>query len=170
MRNSAVKYLFLGIGSFVLSFAVLALVICHYAPIPSAGDFNHHYEVTGRYRYNRASRGGNATWLDNKLLNCRVSALDEDACLGQLNAVPKGAILTVDFVHLKTISGYMALAMSINSSSEKIFFQSPEQCINSWLYDSAFSIAMAALIFSALIVSFTKIGSNYLSIAKGENP
>jgi hypothetical protein len=83
--------------------------------------------------------------------------------------VPHGVMLTVDFVHLKTVSGDTEVAMSISSSNEQIFFQSPEQCINSWIYDSAFSIAMAALIFSSLIVSFTKIGSEYLFLAKGEN-
>jgi hypothetical protein len=168
MKISGIQYLLISIGSFVLSYVALALAVSLHAPTPEPSGFSHITEVTGTYRYHQGSSraGGNTTWLNDKPLNCMVSGLNADACLGQMKTVPQGTQITAELVYLKTISGNTALAMKISSSNRQIFNQTPSQCIKAWRNSDALGFATVALIISILTVGFTKIASDYLPMIK----
>ena len=168
MKISGIQYFLISIVCFALSYMALALAISLFAPTPEPSDFGHTIEMVGTYRYHHGSSraGGSETWLNDEPLNCMVSALNADACLGQMSAVPQGTPITVELVHLKTIFGNASLAMNISSSNGQIFSQTPSQCIKAWRNDNALGFATIALIISILIASFTKIVSNYLPMIK----
>lgn len=168
MKISGIKYLLLGIGSFAFSFAVLALVVSHYAPTPVTSDFDHRTEVTGRYHYFRRTRGGGgSTWLDDdRPLNCRVSAVAINSCFGLVKMVPHGTLVTAALVQLKTLYSHASIVMSIRTSNEQIFNQTPAQCIEEWKNENLYWFFAFSSIFSIMITGFTKIVSDYLPMIK----
>ncbi|QRN55593.1 hypothetical protein [Dyella caseinilytica] len=157
MLSKIISYVLLGISTFILAFLALTLVINRYAPTPDVKDFNTQQEMFGQYKYNRASRGGSATWVDNTLIFCGAGAFSFYPCLGHTGDLVRGASVVVKFVKLKTMRRDIPMAMSIKSMDREVFVQTPTQVISAWRIDNMIWFSCFSLSFAALAVGFTYI-------------
>jgi hypothetical protein len=157
MKISLLNYVLIGISVFVLTFIVQMIVVPRFVPTPTVEDFNHPSEVTGTYRYYRASRGASTTWVNDMAFYCEAGALSFHTCFERIETLPKGALITVEIVDLKMTHGHIPMAMSIKSPGTEVFSQTPIQCINAWRADNNYWFSGFSLILASLVTGFTHI-------------
>jgi hypothetical protein len=155
-RFSGATYMLIGIFAFALAFLAETLMVPRLVPTPTLADFNHPYELTGRFGSHRASRGQSGAWVNSTALFCVASATDFYSCLGRMKTLPQGTPITVEFVDLK-MQGDMPIVMSIKATGMDVFSQTPAEFIAAWRSLNTYWFSMGALIFAILVVGFTYI-------------
>ncbi|GAB2581894.1 hypothetical protein ISP15_16590 [Dyella jejuensis] len=157
MKDSAIHYILLGAIVFAAFFGIQAMVVSHYFPVPDTEDFNHPLEVTGTYKYYKASRGASTVWVNNTPFYCGAGAISFYTCLRYTERLPQRAVITVQIVNIKMIYGDIAMAMNIKSSGAELFIQTPAQCINAWRNENIYWFSSLSLIIAIFVVGCTRI-------------
>lgn len=157
MRVSAINYLLLGVVAFAAFFGIQALIVPHYLPTPTIENFSHPLEVTGAYKYYKASRGASTVWVNNTPFYCGAGAISFYTCLRYTERLPQRAVITVKIVNVKMIYGDIAMAMNIKSSGAELFIQTPAQCITAWRNENIYWFSSLSLIIAIFVVGCTRI-------------